>query len=120
MADMLRPGCYSMAGSDPVVIALNGEWDIYRRDELRELFRAAYDAENAILNLSAVSYADSTILSELVHMRKHRAAQGLAPVALVPSRQFERVLSITRMSHLWPCYANVAEALEYYSSLRLA
>lgn len=109
-----------MTTPHPVVIALNGEWDIYRRDELRALLRHAYDEEEVILDLSAVSYADSTVLSELVSMRKHRDERGLSPVSLIPSRQFERVLSITRMSHLWPCYLNVEAALEHYNSLRLA
>lgn len=110
-----------MGSLQPVVIALNGEWDIYRREELRKLFRAAYEAVTAILDLSAVSYADSTVLSELVQLRKHREAQDLPPVALVPSPQFERVLSITRMDRLWPCYPSVEAALATYeSSLPLA
>jgi anti-sigma B factor antagonist len=95
----------------PTVITLAGEWDIYRRDELHELFAAYYDDLGVVLDLSALTYADSTVLSELVVMRKHRLAQGLPVVALVPSKTFERILTITGMRQFWPCYTTVESAL---------
>lgn len=104
----------------PLVISLTGEWDVYRRDELRAVLRSAYDEAIVILDLSGVMYADSTVLGQLVVMRKYRAEKALRPVVLVPSRQIEHILAITQMDELWPCYPSVTAALASADSLPLA
>jgi anti-anti-sigma factor len=98
----------------PTVIALAGEWDIYRRDELRQILGASYDERDVVLDMSAVTYADSTLLSELVLMRKHRLTNDLPRVALVPSKPFERILTITGMKELWPCFSTAESAVSSF------
>jgi anti-sigma B factor antagonist len=93
------------------VISLAGEWDIYRRDELRQIFAAVYDDADVVLDLSAVTYADSTVLSELVMMRKHRLEQNLPMPVLVPSKMLERILTITDMQQVWPCFPTLDSAV---------
>jgi anti-anti-sigma factor len=100
-----------MAKAEPTVITLTGDWDIYRRDELRRMFAPSYDEPYLVLDLSAVTYADSTILSELVRMRKHRSEKKLPGFALVPSKRFERVLAITRLDQIWPCFETLDDAI---------
>lgn len=104
-----------MGNAHPKVITLAGEWDVYRRDELRELFAASYDCAEVIFDLSAVTYADSTVLSELVLMRKYRVEKNLPMFAVVPSKTFDRVLSITHLNRFWPCFANLDDAVASFS-----
>lgn len=70
-----------------------------------------YNERNAVLDFTEVTYADSTVLNELVHMRKHRLEHDLPAPVLVVSSAFSRVLSITRMQLLWPHYLTLREAL---------
>lgn len=95
----------------PLILTLTGEWDIYRRDELEALLRPALEKEHVILDLSAVSYADSTVLSALAMLRKGRLGLGLAPSAIVASPSVRRLLTITRMDRLWPCFETVEAAM---------
>ena len=94
-----------------LIVALDGEWDVYRREELHAALLPAYDEPRVVLDLSAVSYADSTVLSELVRMRRHRLTQGLPSPSLVISTVFLRILTITHTQKLWPYYQTLQEAL---------
>ena len=100
-----------MGNADPTVMTLAGEWDIYRRNELRQVFAALYDAFHVVLDFTAVTYADSTVLSELVQMRKYRIEKELPMFAVVHSKTLERVLSITHLNQFWPCFTTLDDAI---------
>ena len=99
-----------------MVIALSGDWDIYRRDELEAVLRPARECAEVVLDFSAVTYADSTVLSALAGMRKERVARGYPPSRVVPSASVSRLFEITQMSRLWPCFQNVEDALRSFAS----
>ena len=101
-----------MGERHPLIVTLAGEWDIYRRSELEALMRPALDHARVVLDLSAVTYADSTILSVLASLRKARLERGFAASALIPSPSIERLLAITRMNRLWPCFGTLEKALD--------
>jgi anti-anti-sigma factor len=105
-----------MENAHPTVITLTGEWDIYRRDELRGIFAAAYRERQVVFDLSAVTYADSTVLSELVQIRKHRVDHNLPIFALVPSPTFRRILTITHLHQFLPCFTTVEDAIASFDS----
>jgi anti-anti-sigma factor len=105
-----------MGNAYPTVVALTGEWDIYRRDELRKIFTACYDDADVIFDLSAITYADSTVLSELVEMRKHRLTKDLPMFAVVPSKMLERVLEITHLNQFWPCFSTLDAAVASFDA----
>lgn len=98
-----------------MVIALSGDWDIYRRDELEAALRPARECPEVVLDFSAVTYADSTVLSALAVMRKERVARGYPASRVVPSASIARLFEITQMSRLWPCFETVDDALRSFA-----
>lgn len=48
-------------------LVLNGEWDLERKEELTRLLGALIPGEPATIELSGVTYADSTFLSVLAN-----------------------------------------------------
>lgn len=104
-----------MGEQHPLVIALSGEWDIYRRDELESALHPARECEEVVLDFSAVTYADSTVLSALATMRKARVERGFPPSRVVPSTSITRLFEITQMNRLWPCFESVDDALRSFT-----
>lgn len=80
-------------------VALDGEWDLTRREELLALFgRLSLDGE-ATIDLRGCTYADSTVLSALAMLR---AKFGARPVTLLgPSRDLQRILKLANFDRLF-------------------
>lgn len=80
-------------------IALEGDWDLSRRDELAELFgRLSMDRE-AVIDLSGCDYADSTLLSALAALRLKYPD---VPVTLIArSANMRRMLQIANFDKLF-------------------
>lgn len=104
-----------MAENQPVIIALSGDWDIYRRGELETALQPAHECADVVLDFSGITYADSTVLSVLAGMRKARVARGYPPCRVVPSPPLSRLFEITQMSRLWPCYDTVDAAVRSFN-----
>ncbi|MFN2450576.1 MAG: STAS domain-containing protein, partial [Candidatus Baltobacteraceae bacterium] len=86
----------------PLVIQLQGEFDIYRCAELEQLLAPALLTPYAIVDLSGVRYIDSSALAALVRMRKRRVAAGYPAVVFVSGPpQVKMVFHITRLDELW-------------------
>lgn len=77
----------------PCRLELDGEYDLARKDELRGLF-ARLDGSQAIeIDLTRVTYLDSTVLHELASLR-----QRCENVTLVgPGANVRRILEVTRL-----------------------
>jgi len=71
-------------------VVLEGEIDIHDADRLRTLFAACSDGTPVLVDLSRVTYLDSTALNELARLR--RRCDDVALV--VTSPQIERILEI--------------------------
>lgn len=97
--------------SKPLVIELEGEFDIYRTPELEKIVAPALSAPLVVFDMAATRYVDSSCLSVLVRVHKRRTAAGLPPAALaaVPT-QVRAVLSITKLDEIWREYPTVAQA----------
>lgn len=94
-----------------MVISLAGEWDIYRRDELRSRLDAAYREREVVLDLTAAKYVTSTLMCALVVAHKHREAHGMPPAVLAVRSAFvRRLLSATGLNGLFPIYDSVEDA----------
>jgi anti-anti-sigma factor len=79
-------------------IELDGEYDISRKDEIVALF-AMLDGEDPLLiNLTAVSYIDSTVLRELAGLRLRSASR---PITLLGAndgiKRVFRIVSFDKM-----------------------
>lgn len=86
-----------------VVIALRGALDINARDALRRELSPAESAQEAVIDLSGVTYAGTTLLNALLRLRKRmRTRGGSGSIHLVGSSpQLRRVLTITNLDRVF-------------------
>jgi anti-anti-sigma factor len=95
-----------------MIVSLAGEWDIYRRDELRQRLEPAYDESFVIVDLTAAKYATSTLISALAVAQQHRKKRGLPAAGIaVKSAFLRRLLEITGLDVVSPIYDSVEKAL---------
>ena len=95
-----------------MVISLAGEWDIYRREELRERLAPAYREGRVVLDLTAAKYVTSTLICALVIAHKYREKHRMPPASLAVKSAFvRRLLNATGLEGLFPTYDSVEEAL---------
>lgn len=82
-----------------VTISLQGAYDISSRERLRRVLLPAERADRAVIDLSQVTYAGTTLLNALIHLRKRMRAHGRpGAIRLVGSNAgIRRVLTITRL-----------------------
>jgi len=78
-----------------VVLTLRGELDAYDAPELRSVFADSTDVHVVVLDLSGVSFLDSTVLGTIVGLqRRVREADGELRVVL-PESEARRVFALT-------------------------
>ena len=98
--------------SDVLLLVFEGELDLSRQVEFENKLRTAYDHPKVIIDLSRVTYVDSSFLSTLVVMRSKRRANGFAPAHLVGANEMlQRVLGIAGLDELWPMCDTLDEAM---------
>jgi len=101
-----------------MVVSLAGEWDIYRREELRALLEPAYYERFVILDLTAAKYVTSTLICELVLVHKHRKQHALAGALLAVKSAFvRRLLTVTGLDGLFSIFESVDDAMSAASGL---
>lgn len=94
------------------VLKLGGDLDMAIRAELRAALAALASSRIVVLDVAAVSYADSTALSELIRFRKALLAAGGTEVRFVgPGSSFERILQLTDLTRVFPVFSTLDEAL---------
>jgi anti-anti-sigma regulatory factor len=103
-----------MNGSSPVIVALmRNEYDLASSADLGKELEATYSHPNVILDLSPITYIDSTCLSRLVAMGNHRRENGFGPARLVlPEGHLRRMFSVVQFDKIWPLYSTLETALE--------
>lgn len=84
-------------------LIVRGEIDISVADrfqeQLHELIEAAHSP--AVIDLSALSFVDSSGLSALMSARKHAERKGVKLVLLAPSPFVRKVLDVTDLSSVF-------------------
>jgi anti-sigma B factor antagonist len=102
--------------SEFAVIKLEGELDVARKDELHEALVIVPSARAVLLDLSDVSYADSTALTELLRFSAN-AERVRVPVAIVAtSAQLDRIIRYAGLNEVFRIFADRGEALSYLES----
>jgi anti-anti-sigma factor len=96
-------------------IRLAGELEISRKREMRDALALAENARAVLLDLSTVTYADSTALTEL--LRFCAAAQSAnVPIAiLIEAPQFLRLVQYAGLASAFKIFSERDEALQYLS-----
>lgn len=95
-----------------MVVSLAGEWDIYRREELRNRLEPAYYERQVIFDLTAAKYVTSTLICALIVAHKHREQARLPQAMLAVKSAFvRRLLGATGLDSLFPIFESVEDAL---------
>ncbi|MGH9291387.1 MAG: STAS domain-containing protein [Acidimicrobiales bacterium] len=101
-------------GDSPVpVLVVRGEIDVSTAPELRDrLLRTAHDGHSTVVvDLSEVTFLDSTALGVLVSgLKRFRAAGGDLRL-VVTGRSVSKVLEITGLVEVFPIFETVPAAL---------
>jgi anti-anti-sigma factor len=95
------------------VVTMSGELDISRRAEMRLTFRIDGDPAGVLVDLSAVTYADSSAISELLRFRRELGLRGLPVALLIDSPQFRRLLEYAGVGDAFAVFEERAAALTY-------
>jgi anti-anti-sigma factor len=87
----------------PVSISLHGAYDISSDEALRRLLSVAERAREAVIDLSDVSYAGTTLLNALLDLRARMCAHGTTgTIRLIGCNpQLRRILRITRLDRVF-------------------
>ncbi len=94
------------------VVALSGELDLSDVDTLAlQLESAAAESDNLVVDLTEVTFVDSTVLGTLVEARNKVTASGGSVVLAGPSKNVRRLLEVTSLDQVFPVFDTVAEAM---------
>jgi anti-anti-sigma factor len=80
-------------------LTLSGEYDIARRQELTALFRSQIDGGPVTIDMTDVSYVDSTFLAELAAMRFRLNGSQVTLVGVQPN--IARVLQLAKLDRFF-------------------
>jgi anti-anti-sigma factor len=80
-------------------IELNGEYDLSNKEEIASLFGSLRAGGPAVVDLTNVTYMDSTVLQELVKLRDRFEAQTIT--LLVRSENVRRLLQVVQFENLF-------------------
>jgi anti-anti-sigma factor len=96
-----------------VVKVFAGEYDLRHQAQLQTEFDTMRDEQNLILDLSAVTYLDSTFIGELIHLHNLRAERRCNRLIIVrPAPIVKKVLSLLYVFTFARVVATLDEALQ--------
>lgn len=101
-------------GDDAYVLSLKGELDLYSTPRLvAELEALALDGAEVVLDLTVVTFIDSTALGAILlgARRLRQAGGGIALVSSSPTTT--KLLTIVGIDRVVPVYETTERALEY-------
>ena len=102
---------------DVLVVVVRGEHDIYTAPTLRDRLEEALGGSptGVIVDLSAATFLDSSILGALLEARRQALEQGIGYVVSLgdePEPGVQRILEITGLVPVFPVLRSQEEALE--------
>jgi anti-sigma B factor antagonist len=100
------------ATSDVVVVAVDGEVDVYAAPALRDgLTELLQNGSSVVVDLSEVGFLDSTGLGALVAARTAAAEQGAALPLVCTHQRILKLFTITGLDGVFRIYDTVDAAL---------
>jgi anti-sigma B factor antagonist len=95
------------------IVAANGEVDVATAPALREALDAASGfGARVILDLSGVSFMDSTGLTELIRAHKRLIAAGGELRMVIVGDRLRKLFGITKLDQIFATFPTVASAQE--------
>ncbi|MEO6913823.1 MAG: STAS domain-containing protein [Candidatus Baltobacteraceae bacterium] len=97
---------------DITFINLFGEYDLARAVELERQLAEARDSDIAFIDLTNVTYIDSSSIASLVRLRKHMQENGRSAVIrlIAPQENVLKVLRITGLEQIFEVHEHDDEA----------
>jgi len=92
------------------VVRMTGELDLLRRDEIGAMLRVTGPRPPMLVDLSEVTYADSSVLAELLRFHGEAKRHGVRVALVIASRQFARLVQ----------YAGLGQAFHIFNSIDAA
>jgi anti-sigma B factor antagonist len=94
------------------IIVLDGEIDFHFSPRVREeILRSLDDGQSVLLDLSAVSYIDSSAIASLVEGLQHAKSKGLQFGLVGVKDAVTQVLKLTRLDTVFPLHDTVEAGL---------
>lgn len=89
------------------------EWDVSVKARLHELLAPAVTEAHVVLDMSEVTYMDSSSLSVLVGLYRERVINKGFPAAQIvaPARGIRRLFEITGFDRIWSLHDTLDEAV---------
>jgi len=95
------------------LLSLSGEIDFHHSPTARENILSSLDAgRNVVVDLSAVSYIDSSGIASLVEGLQHARGRGLEFRLCGVAGAVLQVLQLTRLDHVFSIHPTAQEALD--------
>jgi anti-sigma B factor antagonist len=95
----------------PTVVTASGELDAFVAPELQSAFGASSGDSRIVVDLTAVSFMDSTVLGLLVREVRDVDARGGAIRVVLPGGTGRRIFEITTLDRILPVAGSRSEAL---------
>lgn len=95
------------------VITLSGELEYGDREALHDILQVPTHADSALVDCSAVTYADSTALAEFLRFHKEARERNVRIAMLVVLPQFARLIRYAGLQKAFAVFASRGEALTY-------
>jgi anti-anti-sigma factor len=100
-------------GTAPVVITLEGEYDIANAPELLEILTSRGQEASVVADLRDVTFLDSAALSQLVRANSQLSESGGSLTLVLPTTgPVARVMSITQLDAALSTKHSLEQALE--------
>jgi anti-sigma B factor antagonist len=94
------PGALVHRGSQ-TTISLQGELDLYTRDELRRLLYDPDCRSTVVVDLTDTTFIDSSTLTELIRFRRWLDTRGSALRLVGANRENRRVFQVTGLDRVF-------------------
>ena len=91
------------------ILELKGSFDIFQRDELTTAVSAIASEPYVVVDLNSVTYADSTILSEIVRLHRSITASAGSLVLVGASSMIRRLLNVTGLDRMLDLRESLAD-----------
>jgi anti-sigma B factor antagonist len=100
----------------PCLITVSGELDYHTGPQLRACLDDAPCQSGLVLDLSGITYCDSTGVSVLAHAYRRTEAAGTMLALAGPAPEVFRLLSLTGLDRFFRSYESVEGAIDAVSA----
>lgn len=92
------------------------EWDLLQCERLEALLRPSYDFANVVIDMTQVTFIDSTCLQKLINMHRERVKKRELPAChfAITSPNVNRLFTMVHFDEVWPIFETVSEARDSF------